>query len=819
MKRTTLIVMACLLAAAGVTHAAGTTMNPTKQYPRFQVGASGIWATVEPGLVVTVADTTSGTPADGKVKAGDVIVTAGGRATAVKDPRVPLGEALGAAEAKDGKFVLTIKRGGATKTVTIDIPALGPYSTTWPLKCKKSNAIVKMTCEKLIAGQQAGGYFAGGGGSLSGCLGGLLLLSTGDDAYLPNVQKFAYALARETEANPTGSSWHLGYQLILLGEYYLRTGDAKVLPAMKALSVKAGRSQIAGSWAHSMQNRSVGYVQSGQMNSAGVTVFLGLTVARECGVAEAIEPFNKAMVFFYRMPGHGSICYGDHRAEIYVDTNGRNGAISCAMALLGSGVYDMTAKHLAMLVADSYFAPEAGHTGGGFNIIWRGVNITHLPADQQHRYRRHMQHMAWYYDLARLPGGSFKILPSPATRYSADDWGYAVGLTYTAPRKALRITGAPRSRFSATNRPLPKLPWGTARDKIFLQSDYCAGYGAEEEAPHVIYGKLRAKEAVSVAYAARQMRHFSPMIRTWAAYKLAAIKTDAAYNAIVAALNDPDVRVRRAGCDAISGYTNWGRGKFGLVPRSVVTAKCMASLEKILADPAAALWELDGALWALGCAEPVSIHKNMASIRKFGKHKEWYLRESAYWAVVGLGSNVKEADVMFLAEMYVNSRHVFERSSFDGGMGSLIRANGGDFGPKLTAKYVLKIGQLINNSLIADGYDPGAAHNEATFRLTMTLKRFKNPPYKLLVPEFVKYLATWTPEYQHSGWMITGSGWQKGLCEVAMSLGKDGKPLIDALRKCQAKAPAGGGRRGSKALSIGDLLAKTIADWDKKYGD
>jgi len=365
---------------------------------------------------------------------------------------------------------------------------------------------------------------------------------------------------------------------------------------------------------------------------------------------------------------------------------------------------------------------------------------------------------------------------------------------------------------------VPALPWGSPRDKVFLQSDYCKGYGAEEEPPHVIYAKVTGRAPVSVAYAAKQMRHFSPMIRTWAGRKLAAVQSNEAYDAIAAALTDPDVRVRRAGCDAISGYRNWGHAKSGSIPPSVVTAKCMSAIEKMLNDPDAAWWEIDGALWALGCAEPGSVRKNMPAIRKFALHEEWYLRESAYWALVRLGTNITPPELMFLAEMYVNSRHVYQRSSYDGGMAHLLRANKGGFGEKLNAKYVRRIGHLANNSLIASGYDEGAAHNEATFRMMMTLKRFKNPPYKLLIGEFVKYLKTWTPDYQHSCWMITGSGWQSGLCEVAMGLGADGKPLIDALRQCQARLPATGGRRGGQVTQVRDALTKTLAEWDKKYG-
>ena len=41
------------------------------------------------------------------------------------------------------------------------------------------------------------------------------------------------------------------------------------------------------------------------------------------------------------------------------------------------------------------------------------------------------------------------------------------------------------------------------------------------------------------------------------------------------------------------------------------------------------------------------------------------------------------------------------------------------------------------------------------------------------VPDFVEYLETWQPGFQHSNWLITGSGWQHGLIKVAELLGED----------------------------------------------
>jgi len=440
-----------------------TQFNTTKQYPAFQIGVTGIVATFEPGAVLTVQRTMADSPAEGKLEKGDVIETVNGASISGDDPRKPLGEALLKADAGDGKMVLQIKRGDQTRQVAIIIPALGGYSETWPAQCKKSDAIVKELADKLVANQREGGLYlltADGrqqalGNSINGCMATLFLMSTGNDAYMPAVKKFIDTLAAQAAERPTLSSWHLGYQLMAMGEYYLKTGDKSVLPAMQVLANRTADGQIAGSWGHSMHDRACGYVQSGQMNSAGVTVFLGLVIARECGVLPSDQTFEKALHFFYRMPGHGSICYGDHRSEIYIDTNGRNGAIACAMSLLPEECYQQSAQHISMLVADSYCAPEAGHTGGGFNVIWRGISMQFLPNEHQHRYRHHMEELDWFYELCRLPGGGFKIMPSApggATRYTGEDWGISLGMTYTADREQLRMLGAPPTPMATVRR-------------------------------------------------------------------------------------------------------------------------------------------------------------------------------------------------------------------------------------------------------------------------------------------------------------------------------------------------------------------------------
>ena len=821
--RRSLFVLA-LLGVAATSH--GSRIDPKKQYPRFQVGVTGVYATIEPGPAVTVDGTEPGSPAEGKLRKGDVIVAAGGRAVGGEDPRVPLGEAVGAAEAGDGRLLLRVKRDGREMDVTVALAVLGPYGKAWPLECGKSRKIIGQTAEFLAASQQPDGAYKLGPQTdrdgLAACMAGLFLLSTGDGQYLPNVRLQAHGLAAKAVASPTGSTWHLGCQGILLGEYYLRTGDRKVLGGLKALCDQAALTQAAGAWGHGA-GVNPGYVQSGLMNSAGVPVLTTFLLARECGVKVPEVAFKRALWFFYRMAGHGCVCYGDHRSELFPNTNGRNGMLACGLSLLDGEAYPAAARHLALLLADSYYAHEFGHTGGGFNVMWRGLATVHVPADRQGSYRRQMDKLAWYYDLCRLRGGGFSMLPSPpnTTRYCGPMWGTGgVGLTYTAPLKTLRITGGPPTKFSV-KAPVPPVPWGAAADVEFLRTDYCEGFGEETAPPHEIHDALRGQGDPPVPFCAKMMRHYSPLVRTWAARKLAERADDAAVAAIEEALRHPDPRVRRAACDGISGYDNWGRptapGRLrGKIPASVVSARCLPMILKTLDDPTAGWWEIDGALWALGRAEPADIRKHLPRVRTFARHEDWYVREAAFWAAVGLRGTITGPEFEFLADMYAAERHVFARSSFDAGFCFLLKGDKVRLDESTRRKVAARLGWTTHDALVCDGYGVGGKH-EATHRTMMVLKHFDPPIYRYMVGDLVQYLRTWTPDYQHSGWLVTGSNWQPGLIKVANDLGPAAGPLKDALKDCLEKRI--GADPGNKAqVECRQKLQQAVTDWERQGG-
>lgn len=74
-----------------------------------------------------------------------------GNSLEIQDPRHPLGFAINAAEGRGGKMKFSIERGGAKKTVVIQLDPIGSNSTTYPVGCKKSQKIVDETAEFILA--------------------------------------------------------------------------------------------------------------------------------------------------------------------------------------------------------------------------------------------------------------------------------------------------------------------------------------------------------------------------------------------------------------------------------------------------------------------------------------------------------------------------------------------------------------------------------------------------------------------------------------------------------------------------------------------
>ena len=391
---------------------------------------------------VAITKVEKGSPADGILAVGDVLLGVGGKAFS-HDPRTELGKALSAAEsdAGGGKLALTRWRAGKAEEVVLQLAVLGNYSATAPYACPKSKRIFEQGC-KALATQIAEPAYAKKQNPITRSLNALALLASGDAAHLPLVKKEAQWAADYTDAGY--KTWHYGYVMMLLSEYVIATGDASVLPGLKRLALEAANGQSAvGSWGHKFaipDGRLSGY---GMMNAPGVPLTTALVLARAAGVKDpavdrAIERSARLLRFYI---GKGAIPYGDHApfTETHED-NGKCGMVAVLFSLLGEA---KGAEFFSRMSVASHGAErDGGHTGNFFNMLWAMPGIALSGPQATGAWMREFG--GWYGDLARRWDGSFAHQgpPEPGKdSYAGWDCSGAYLLAYAMPLKKIHLTG------------------------------------------------------------------------------------------------------------------------------------------------------------------------------------------------------------------------------------------------------------------------------------------------------------------------------------------------------------------------------------------
>lgn len=633
--------------------------NPDSESNFGCVGATGLMLRVYPGVVLKVDDMLPQSPAAGKFTKGEIIVGINDISLKGRNPYHLLGQALTSAETVNGKMIFDVisKEGAAPKKVVVDVPVLGAYSPTWPLKCKKSEAIIQSTAA-YYASHKVGG--------VEESLRLLFLLSTGDDQYLPLVKAHIDNMAK----NPKGlgnCTWNNGYTGILCAEYFLRTGDATAKPVLQYLCDNARDGQAYGvAWAHTSFTCNPGYVAGGILNAASAQVVTTMLLARECGVNVDEKTLMGSLRFFYRFAGHGAVPYGDHRGE-GLGSNGKDGMGAAMMHIAaqnssGSRIYELARNRFAMSMVDSYPDICCGHGDDGRgDIIWRSIAPTYLLATRPHAYHTHMNGLRWWYDLARRPDGALALPSSQSFNDPAS--GAATALAYTAPLKTLRITGAPRSKH-AKEYVLPAEIWGNKTDLMFLSTAPPAGhetYG-KSDPTHVTYFKFGngglGEEVPGLDQIPRNdflkaLHHANYHTRAQAARGLNAT---GAHDELEKLLSHKDPRMRRAALDGLTDYQYWFAMGPKQIPAEKVTLGMLTAVRKMLADPNESHFVIDGALMLLSCAPPQEIAASLKLILPWTTCDEWWIRQSAFVALADAAT-----EPSFAAPLLPHLREIYLR--------------------------------------------------------------------------------------------------------------------------------------------------------------
>ena len=489
MTRTTLAILAGLLATAGLVRAEDSGYHPDvgdyaaivdggeEKFP-FNFGPTGTTGWFY-GREFVINGLDAGSPADGVLKLGDRIRAVNGRRLPpesptddMKDPRRIMGMGIteSETEAMGGKLTVTVWRDGREQDLTIKLPVMGSYSKTWPYECEKSAKILDNACKWLADRQKPEGAFVddrADGFALGPALDGLLLLSSGDPRYLENARRLAYNFAEHPGPDPfkgekTGTDlWGWSYQAIFVAEYYLRTGDTSVLPYLKWLEriIMAARGPRGG-WSHGfvMANYAVG----GYINPNGVSSLTALGLMDHAGLKIDQRLFDGSKLYFRRWSyGGRGIHYGDHKSELSTEPGHSFGAGKNAFAVVTFEVLGEkdASMRFANTLLDSYKKRDGCHAGPFFSLFWGPIGASRLsPAE----FRMFMNYWTWFHDLSRRWDGSF-LLPSRngGGGYTARGPVFTMGgqaLVYALPRKITRCCGATESPFGVKTMPAELQP-------------------------------------------------------------------------------------------------------------------------------------------------------------------------------------------------------------------------------------------------------------------------------------------------------------------------------------------------------------------------
>jgi hypothetical protein len=480
-------------------------------------------------ISITAVD--KGSPADGTLVVGDVILGVGGKPFSY-DPRTEFGKALTTAESEagGGSLALIRWRAGKQETVVIKLPVVGTYSATAPFDCPKSKRILEQGCQALAQRMASPSYRQN---PITRSLNALALLASGNPQYLPLVKKEAQ-WASDYSADGM-QTWYYGYVIMLLAEYEMATGDHSVMPGLRRLALEAANGQsIVGSWGHKFaesDGRLGGY---GMMNAPGVPLTTSLVMARAAGVKDpavelAIERSAKLLRFYI---GKGSVPYGDHAPWTQThEDNGKNGMAAVLFNLLGEA---NGAEYFSRMSLASHGAErDCGHTGNFCNILWSMPGVAQSGPQATGAWMKEFG--AWYFDLARRWDGTFQHQgpPEMATdKYKGWDSTGGYLLAYAMPLKKIYLTG---KRPGIT----PQL------DAASAQSVVLDGRGWSNKDRNSAYDKLSGGQLIE------RLGSWSPTVRERAAMALTR-RQEVPVPKLIEMLGSPRLEARYGACAVLS---------------------------------------------------------------------------------------------------------------------------------------------------------------------------------------------------------------------------------------------------------------------------
>jgi len=473
---------------------------------------------------ILVGQVDKGSPADGVLAAGDVILGVNGRLFD-SDARRAFAEAITEAEKAENKGLLKLVcwRKGEQKDVSIQLKVLGSYSETSSYNCEKAKRIVEDGCRAIVK--------RGLGTDIPDNINALALLASGNPEYLDVVKAYAHKIGRpdlKLKLEEGMHAWTWSYANLFLTEYYLTTNDATVLPAIREFAVNMARGQSSvGTCGHGfVVEKNHGTLGGhGAINQAGLICWMSMALAQKCGIddPDLQKAVARSQRFFSFYVNKGPIPYGDHPPYFILhDDNGKSGSAAVTFDILG----DKTgAQFFSRMATAAYGEKENGHTGNYFSFLWGALGANRAGPGAAAAY---LKELRWYYDLARRWDGSFFTISRD--NYDWDMTGLFV-LHYALPLQKLTITGKGVSKENRLT--------GMGLQEV-LECGRSYSYGHDHDCDN----------AMSVEALLKGLASWSPTVRCRSAMALSK-KPDDVFPQLIGLLKSRDMNARYGACQAL----------------------------------------------------------------------------------------------------------------------------------------------------------------------------------------------------------------------------------------------------------------------------
>ena len=432
----------------------------------INLGLTGARAKILPDSpkVLEVAYVFEKTPAFGKLRVGDRIVGANGKAFeqahkfgygvgvfGYEGPMMDFGNALEESQGRlAGRLTLDVVRGEETKRIVLQLPTkYGAFSASYPYDCAKSDLVLEELYAYLLDAQRPDGLWHGR--SHINVFAALALLSSGNKTHLPAAERAARAFAKATTDKISYRGldcWQYGLYGIYLAEYYLITREQWVLPELEEINRWLHEAQMgSGGWGHRPAHR-LGGNGYGAINIITMQAKMAWALMLRCGLQVDEEKLRATHEFVDR--GTNVIGYvwykdGGRNNPAYADM-GRTGASSLAHYLspVGGEAYRRAALMNARCIGHNPQTFPDTHGSPLLGMAWTALGALPDPA----MFRKLLDYNRWHFALAQCPEGTFYYQPNRDNNpqdFAADPRLCASAVTaliLSVKHRRLQMTGA-----------------------------------------------------------------------------------------------------------------------------------------------------------------------------------------------------------------------------------------------------------------------------------------------------------------------------------------------------------------------------------------